>query len=209
MSIQHTSNELKVSELGKEVRDILERYAISPKQFVKFKNQFTTKTADNYIIKMILDSEARTYGSKGHLEDAISVYNRLSTFIATEDKDNPVETIRNMHRLSLRQYSRLGYSKVRIQNCGSVGCKECKAISNKIVDISEALKKMPLPNSLCSFDLYRNGHSYCRCSYEPVSGPIKLTNKKSKNDYSLFRKYLVPAAILILLITTIFYFLNL
>jgi len=209
MSIQHTSSELKLSELDKEVRDILERYAISPKQFVKFKNQFTTKTADNYIIKMILDSEARKYGSNGHLEDAISVYNKLATFIATEDKNNPIETIRNMHRLSLRQYSRLGYNKVRIQNCGAAGCRECKAISDKIVDISEALKKMPLPNPLCSFDLYRNGHSYCRCSYEPVAGSIKTTNKKNKYDYSLFRKYLVPAAILILIITTVFYFINL
>lgn len=209
MSIQHTSGELKISELDNEVRDILDKYTISPKQFLKFKNQFTNKTADNYIIKMILDSEARTYGSKGHLEDAISVYNRLATFIATEDKDNPVETIKNMHRLSLRQYSRLGYNKVRIKNCGSVGCKECRAISNKIVDISEALKKMHLPNPLCSFDLYRNGHSYCRCSYEPVEGSINITNKKNINDYSLFRKYLVPAAVLILLITAIFYFLNL
>ena len=209
MSNQQRSSDLKTSELDKEVLDLLDRYSISTKQFLKFKNQFTTKTANNYIIKMILDSEARSYGSKGHLEDAIKIYNRLATFIATEDKDNPVETIRNMHRLTLRQYSRLGYSKVRIINCGSVGCRECKAISNKIVDISEALKKMPLPNPMCSFDLYRNGHSYCRCSYEPVEGTVKINEKKIKKDYGLFRKYLVPAAILILIITAIFYFLNL
>jgi len=209
MSIQHTTDELNISELDKEVRDLLDSYDISPKQFLKFKNQFTTKTADNYIIKMILDSEARSFGSKGHLEDAITVYDRLATFIATEDKENPVETLRNMHRLSLRQYSRLGYNKVQIKNCGSVGCKECRAISNKIVDISEALKKMPLPNPLCSFDLYRNNHSYCRCSYEPVDGSINIATKKDINDYSLFRKYLVPAAVLILLITAIFYFFNL
>ena len=143
MSIEHKTGDLKITELDKDVRDLLDRYDISTKQFLKFKNQFTTNTANNYIIKMILDSEARSFGSKGHLEDAISVYDKLATFIATEDKDNPVETIKNMHRLTLRQYSRLGYSKVRIKNCGTVGCRECKSLGNKIVDISEALKKNP------------------------------------------------------------------
>ncbi len=209
MSIQHTARELNVHELDKEILQKLTRYGISPKKFVKFKNQFTTKTADNYIIKMILDSDARKHGSKGHLEDAIDVYNRLAAFIASEDRDNPVETLKNMHRLSLRQYSRLGYNKVRIKNCGDGGCKECKAISDKIIDISEALKKMPLPNSLCSFDLYRNNHSFCRCSYEPVADSIKINDKKEKKDYSPFKKYLIPAAILIILISAVFYFINL
>ena len=209
MSIQHTSNVLKVHELGNEVQEKLTRYGIFPKQFVKFKNQFTSKTEDNYIIKMILDSDARKYGSKGHLEEAKGVYEKLATFIATEDGDNPVETIRNMHRLSLRQYSRLGYSKVRIKNCGDAGCRECKALSDKIVDITEALIKMPLPNPMCSFDLYRNGHSYCRCSYEPVTDSIKISDKKELKDYSMFRKYLIPAAVLIFIITAVFYFMNL
>lgn len=209
MSIQHTARELKVHELDKEVLNKLERYGISPRQFVKFKNQFTTKTADNYIIKMILDSDARKHGSKGHLEDAKDIYNKLAAFIASEDKDNPVETLRNMHRLSLRQYSRLGYNKVRIKNCGDGGCKECKAISDKIIDITEALKKMPLPNALCSFDLYRNNHSFCRCSYEPVADSIKINDKMKSKDFSLFRKYLIPAAILLFLVSSVFYFINL
>ena len=158
---------------------------------------------------MILDSDARKHGSKGHLEDAKDIYNKLAAFIASEDRDNPVETLKNMHRLSLRQYSRLGYSKVRIKNCGDGGCKECKAISDKIIDISEALKKMPLPNTLCSFDLYRNNHSFCRCSYEPVADSIKINDKKEKKDYSLFRKYLIPAVLLIIFVSAVFYFINL
>jgi len=209
MSIEHTSRELKIHELEEEVCEKLDRYGISTRKFVKFKNQFTTKTADNYIIKMILDSDARGHGSKGHLEEAKSVYNKLATFIATEDRDNPVETLRNMHRLSLRQYSRLGYNKVRIQNCGNAGCRECNATSNKIIDVSVALNKMPLPNPLCSFDLYRNGHSFCRCSYEPVADSITIKDKKIKNDYSLFRKYFIPAAILIFLASAVLYFINL
>ena len=46
MSIQHTAHKLNVHELDKEILHKLDRYGISPKKFVKFKNQFTTKTAD-------------------------------------------------------------------------------------------------------------------------------------------------------------------
>ena len=208
MSIQQTSRELNVHELNKELLDKLDRYGISPKQFLKFKNQFTTKTADNYILKMIIGSEASQYGTRGHLEEAIEVYGKLATFIATEDRDNPIETLKNMHRLSLRQYSRLGYNKVKINNCGDVGCKECKAISDKIIDISEALIKMPLPSTLCSFDLYRNGHSFCRCSYEPVAESIFVKEKKIKSDYSSFKKYLLPVLIFFILFIIVLYVIN-
>jgi len=209
MRIQQTSRELHVQDLDKELLDKLDRYSISPKQFVNFKNQFTTKTADNYILKMIIDSEARQLGTRGHLEEASEVYDKLATFIAAEERDNPIETIKNKHRLSLRQYSRLGYNKVRIINCGDAGCKECKATSGMIIDISEALKRMPLPNTLCSFDLYRNTHSFCRCSYVPVADSIVIKEKKLKNDFSSFRKYLLPASILAFIISIALYFYNL
>ena len=208
MSIKNTPPELKVNELDSSVLGKLDRYGISPRKFIKFKNQFSTKTRDNYIIRMILDSDARKLGSKGHLEDAKDVYGRLASFIASEDGENPVETLKNMHRLSLRQYSRLGYSSVRINNCGEGGCRECKALGNKIIDISEALQKMPLPNPLCSFDLYRNGHSFCRCSYEPAKESVKIKSKKRREEKTNRNSYLVPAALIIFLILVVFYIIS-
>ena len=70
MSIKNTSPELKVHELDSTLLGKLDRYGISPRKFIKFKNQFSTKTRDNYIIRMILDSDARKLGSKGHLDGA-------------------------------------------------------------------------------------------------------------------------------------------
>ena len=205
MSIKNTSPELKVHELDSTLLGKLDRYGISPRKFIKFKNQFSTKTRDNYIIRMILDSDARKLGSKGHLDGAKELYGRLASFISSEEGDNPVETLKNMHRLSLRQYSRLGYSSVRINNCGEGGCRECKALGNKIIDISEALQKMPLPNPLCSFDLYRNGHSFCRCSYEPAKESLNIKGKKRKEEKSNQSRYLIPAVLIIFLILVVLY----
>ena len=209
MSVQQAKKELSLESLDTELIKTLERYEVKPKEFLKLKNQYATKTHDNYIIKLLLDAEARQWEVRGHLEEAISVYEKLSTFIAEEEKDNPLETLRNIHRLTLRQFSRIGTSKVRIKNCGEGGCKECKQMHGRIIEISKALKEMPLPNTSCSFDLYRNGHSFCRCSYEPVSESINLQSKKIKQNYSSFRKYLLPAAIVILIISIVFYYLNL
>ena len=188
MSAQTEKKLLTIDDLDSELLKTLERYEIKSKEFLKLKKQFATKTKNNYIIKMLLDSEARQWEVRGHLEEAMEVYERLSTFIAVEERDNPLETLKNIHRLNLRQLSRIGTSKVRIKNCGEGGCKECKQQHGKIIDISKALKEMPLPNTSCSFDLYRNGHSYGRCSYEAVSDSINLQAKKIKNNYSSFKK---------------------
>jgi len=209
MSVQPEKQELTIEDLDINVVKTLDRYEVKAKDFLKLKNQFATKTKDNYIIKMILDSEARQLEVRGHLEEARKVYENLSTFIALEEKDNPLETLKNIQRLNLRQFSRMGNSKVRIKNCGEGGCNECKQMHGKIIDISTALKEMPLPNTSCSFDLYRNGHSFCRCTYEPIIERINIESKKIKQDYNSFKKYLVPASIIIFIIAIILYYMNL
>ena len=209
MSVQESKSELKFEDLGKDLLETLERYDVPPRDFLRLKNQFATSTKDNYIIKMLIGSKARELGSHGHLNEAIRYYNLLSTFVAVEDRDNPLETIRNMHSLTLRLYSRLGYGKVRINNCGEGGCRNCKKNHGKIIDISKAIKEMPLPVPGCSFDLYRNGHSFCRCTYEPIMQSVNFDEKKAIKNYRNFKTYLLPLAVLIFIAAIILYFLNL
>lgn len=209
MGIQQAKKELTIDDLDPVLVKTLARYEVKTKDFLKLKNQFATKTRDNYIIKMLLDSEARQWEVRGHLEEAIEVYEKLSSFIAVEERDNPIETLKNIHKLHLRQLSRIGTSKVRIKNCGEGGCTECKKQHGKIIDISKAIDEKPLPNTSCSFDLYRNGHSYCRCSYEAVSDSINLHAKKKKNNYDQFKIFLVPISIILFIIAAVLYYMNL
>ncbi|MGI9534742.1 MAG: hypothetical protein ACR2NW_07310 [Thermodesulfobacteriota bacterium] len=209
MSVQPGKKVFTIDDLGKDLLKTLERYEVKTTEFLKLKKQFATKTEDNYIIKMLLDSEARQWEVRGHLEEAITVYEKLSAFIAVEDRDNPLETLRSIHRLNLRQLSRIGTSKVRIKNCGEGGCKECKKLNGKIIDINEALKNMPLPHASCSFDLYRNGHSFCRCSYVAISDSFNLQSKRTNTNFSNFNNILIPISILIIIFSIILFYLNL
>ena len=196
-------------ELDENLVKTLARYDISAKEFSRFKNQFSVNTSDHYIIRMMLGSKARELVRHGHLNEALDQHNLLSTFIAVEEKSNPFETLRNMHNLVLRKYSRLGYKHVRIINCGEGGCLNCRKKHGQIIDISKAMKEMPLPIPSCSFDLYRNGHSYCRCSYEPVDQSTNINKKKQKKDYRSFKYVILPIAIIIIAIAIILYYINL
>ena len=63
--------------------------------------------------------------------------------------------------MELLRYKEYGVLKKVSILCGN-GCDNCKKQNGKIYLISEALKKMPIPNKNCSYHLFpRKNKQYC------------------------------------------------
>lgn len=165
-----TTEKDEETEISKELRNKLKRYDVRVKEYRMLKNSFATETDENYLIRMAINNNITKNNTQGKFDDAIEQYECLATFIASEERKSPLETLKSLNRTKLKKFSGQGYTHVIIQTCGDGGCIECRNKNGMSIEIPTALKTMPLPNAKCKFDLYRNGYTFCRCDYKPTYG---------------------------------------
>lgn len=92
-----------------------------------------------------------------------SLYYSLAMFLHDEGKDC-FHLLQESRRCELKNYQRIGYSKVSIWDAGDSSCAKCQALNGKEFTISDALKVMPIPVANCD-----NTYGFCRCTYSEIS----------------------------------------
>jgi hypothetical protein len=85
---------------------------------------------------------------------------------AYKNRSNYFEILQEKTINELETFRKSGFSRVRIL-CGP-GCESCKSKNNIEYSIDQALKKMPIPNKECTFELYIGHGGWCRCLYQPI-----------------------------------------
>jgi len=77
--------------------------------------------------------------------------------------------LQELRRRELLSYKQRGVKKVEILTAGADNsCAACLQLNQKVIDIDEALKNMPLPVKMCSMDVFGVDRGFCRCTYAPV-----------------------------------------
>lgn len=166
-----TTEKAEETKISKELKNKLDRYDVKLREYRMLKNSFATETDENYLIKMVINNSINKNIGEGRFDDAIKQYECLATFIASEERKNPLETLRSLNTTKLKKFYSQGYTHVTIETCGDGGCLDCRKLNKRKLEVAKAMETMPLPNIKCKFDLYRNGYSFCRCSYIPAYGP--------------------------------------
>jgi len=97
--------------------------------------------------------------SMDHYEKAIN--------LSKKGKD-PFKQLWLASKIRLLRYKKSEVVK-KVSILSGDGCVSCKKQNGKIYSISEALKKMPIPNKNCSYHLHPKNkkYSFCRCIYLP------------------------------------------
>jgi len=71
-------------------------------------------------------------------------------------------------RMDLYAYRNDGVAK-KVKILADVGCKECRKHNELILDIEDALEKMPIPVKQCEHKINKKApDGWCRCSYLPI-----------------------------------------
>ncbi len=98
--------------------------------------------------------------------DLKSIYYSTALFINNLGYD-----AHDLHRQSctieLLAYKDEGIKKVEILGIDD-GCKACARLNGKVLSVSAALSKMPLPVRACTNSIYDGKPPFCRCCYAPV-----------------------------------------
>lgn len=145
----------------------LNLYGLSDKDFELMKNKLTArfnKEPSDYDIIWGLFQELtmRTV----NLQDLGELYYQKAIFLHEEGRDC-FPQLRESAKIQLIQIKNQGYTnKVEILNAG--GCEACEKQNGTIFTINEALEKMPIPCSDCTFKLRASYKKpFCRCIYNP------------------------------------------
>jgi len=73
------------------------------------------------------------------------------------------------NRCELHRYKQQGVKKVEILTAGTGNaCTECGSNAQKIFEIDDALRLMPLPHPRCTHTIAGTRPGFCRCSYIPA-----------------------------------------
>ena len=175
--------------ISDELSHRLDRYKIKDYEFRRKMTEIQDQNETDNIIREILKEKAVDYQGKGYYDDSIIYYDRLATFIASEDDGDPYDALLALNRALLKKISRTGNTHVSIKICGEGGCPDCKKTNGRILTIKDAYSSNILPNKKCGFDLYQSGHSYCRCTYEPFTQGNLYKSKKKQPKIAVDTNY--------------------
>jgi hypothetical protein len=90
-----------------------------------------------------------------------SIYFSMAMHLAKEKKPY-FKQLQLSQKTSLLYYKKTGCKKVEILGGN---CEECRKNDEKVWDVDEALKLMPIPVKECTHSLTGNDKGWCRCGY--------------------------------------------
>lgn len=146
----------------------LSSFGLSKKDFEKEKEllskKFKQTANDSDILWSLYNKLVMKTSDKHKIK---SLYYEMALFLNYEGKDYS-RVRQESERMELMSYKELGVVK-KVEICKTdSSCEECKKMQGKVFTLDEALEKMPIPNSNCSFNFTRKGKPFCRCTYLPV-----------------------------------------
>lgn len=130
----------------------------------KLAMQLKSEPSDRDIIWALFNSLVLTEIGKKDYFHLQAIYYQMALFLNATGRNSTqmLKLSNKMQLLFLQQQS--PKAKVRIMG-GDDSCESCKKIDGQVFTFEEALKQMPLPHPNCSFSLFNDKHSFCRCLY--------------------------------------------
>jgi len=145
----------KISYLGITTNDFLEQQRVLTKRF-------NLKARGTDVIWGLLNQQISI---KRDMSSRKIIYFEMARFIYEEGK-NPYELLKEASKCELLKYKESGVvSKVKINSCGDLSCKECQKLNGKTYLVEKALEEMPVPCKDCDNDKNKNGFPWCRCRW--------------------------------------------
>lgn len=167
--------------IEKKIERFLDKESGLLEEFYNYLNQNQKKNEPKFSINDqvwgFLNNRALTQAAKNDFQSSSYTYYLMALFVAEIEGKSPTTALTGCQKMSLYEKQN-GYSdSVTIIPAGN-GCDSCNALSGTVLTIKEALKTMPLPHKDCTFDLFGNGISFCRCLY--IAKPISF-EKRAKD----------------------------
>lgn len=129
-----------------------------------FERQRRHAFSDRDCVWSILNELLNNYMKNSQYNNLEHVYRLMAEFLKEENKD-PTEQVRQANRMHLLHLKQSGYQKVEIQISGRksdpVPCPVCLSLKNRVLQIEEALRSMPIPPAGCQ-------NKYCYTYYMQV-----------------------------------------
>lgn len=144
----------------------LEELQISEEDFYRLEKNIMNKSGKkphyaDVILRLFQEYRSK---NKAYRESSGSYYS-MALFLNREKREC-LPFLSLSAKMKLKEYQAQEFiDKVMILTAGEQSCPSCQKLDGKIFTIEEALKIMPLPNKNCTFHLYDEKKSFCRCSY--------------------------------------------
>ena len=133
-----------ISKMEIDENEFLKRYDI-------LKSKFGINPSLNDIEWMILNE--KILNTKDY-QDLKIIYDRMAYIICEEGK-NPYELLKQARLFELYNFKKTEIKNVQIR-CIEINCEFYKEINNKIYNIDEAIKLMPIPKKECTSGKFKN-----------------------------------------------------
>jgi len=154
----------KVNFRNKWLRN-LEQYGIIEKEFDIHKDKLSKKFGQEANDRDVIWSIFNELLTKiRDLHSLKMIYYEMALFLNEEGKDC-FTILQQSAKMELMRLKEEGIKKVRILTASEDSCEACRRLENKIFTIEEALEKMPIPCKECTYKLYDEKRSFCRCCY--------------------------------------------
>ncbi len=160
--------ESKLKSLEKKAISNFERYGLNTGEYHILKDNWFVKIGEKasipdflwYVYNYLIDINSTNFRLQSN------IYYSMAIYLHNEGKNN-FDVLQSHARAKLYFYRQEGFKRVSILTAGKNACKNCQKHDKKVIAISEALEKMPIPCKDCT-----NERVFCRCSYS--HDPIEL-----------------------------------
>lgn len=145
----------------------LEYFGITDKDFLQKKQFLSKKFGEEAKSRDVIWGlfNGNVLSTKKDLHALHMAYYYMALFLNQEGRDC-FKLLQESARAELMSLREDGFIKtVRILTAGRDSCEACQRLENKVFNIEEALKKMPIPCEECTYKLYDEKRGFCRCTY--------------------------------------------